>query len=492
MLVQPGAPLRLIARHCRFRGRAEEVEIDRGYARLAEGHGIEHDYAGSGLVEVQEKLIVAGVASEEHGAGDGRYAGERGAMVAYFCVREVERDSQGIPGFIGGRGGEGEFVDGVDLLVAVVGENQFEYGEEGGPAGFGAGELIVPVVSVGEQALHYTDDAGAAGFRLDEPLEGHRGGFRTEFAALLGGVMRRIPGGDGGVGLHAGAEVERHFAADAFFRFRGHEPRGDSVGGINGAPDFFGRARNLHFDLDGTASVGFFFDWHLVLLIFCLCGTLWERLRDGDQTVRAARGRGFVVVPRNKRSYGVGELLRESGAVGGGTKTDDGVDGKRRKALVEFGGAAKQIADFAHDARSKRDQVAGREAVGPAGVGVGADWAHRGWRDHIRRCGGDEQAFGEPAPLAFSGDAHESVRFKGAKMVAEFLTGNFEAGGKHGSRSGLEEFREEARANWVEGHGGGGGIVNDFDGKHGGEEIEALTIFIVNSDLSRLIGEGGE
>jgi hypothetical protein len=74
--------------------------------------------------------------------------------------------------------------------------------------------------------------------------------------------------------------------------------------------------------------------------------------------------------------------------------------------------------------------------------------------------------------MAFFGDANECVGFQGAKVVTKFLARNLEASGEHGSRGGLGEFREDTRANRVEGHSSGSGIVDDFDGKHVVKRLE--------------------
>jgi hypothetical protein len=80
------------------------------------------------------------------------------------------------------------------------------------------------------------------------------------------------------------------------------------------------------------------------------------------------------------------------------------------------------------------------------------------------------------------------VGFEGAKMVVELLARNMEASGEHGGGGRFGKLGEDASTAGVEGHSGGGGVVDDFDREHG--EIRALTIFIVKRFVSRKYGTG--
>jgi hypothetical protein len=90
--------------------------------------------------------------------------------------------------------------------------------------------------------------------------------------------------------------------------------------------------------------------------------------------------------------------------------------------------------------------------------------------------------------LAFFGDADQAVGFEGAKMVVELLARNMEASGEHGGGGRFGKLGEDASTDGVEGHSGGGGVVDDFDREHG--EIRALTIFIVKRFVPRKYGTG--
>lgn len=174
------------------------------------------------------------------------------------------------------------------------------------------------------------------------------------------------------------------------------------------------------------------------------------------------------MIARGKRSDGFGKFFTEGGAVGGGTEADHCVDRERGQTLVQFFGAAQQAADFANDARGKSDQVAGGESIGVA-VGIDADGTHRGGRDHIGRCRGDEQALNQATPVALFGDGDQAVSFEGAEVVVNFLAGNSQLRSEHGGGGRLGEMREDPRADRIERDGGCGGIVDDFNGKHEGD-----------------------
>src|SRR5207245_7959077 len=132
---------------------------------------------------------------------------------------------------------------------------------------------IVPVVGAGEEAIHHTDEAHTARARFDAPL-GCDGRRTTPALALRGKLPRRIPGRHDGTGLHARAEVHLHRDGlpVALLELRRHEPGRNTRPGGDGLPDFLRRAGDLDFDLDGTASGGFFLHAHDGFLGSDFCG----------------------------------------------------------------------------------------------------------------------------------------------------------------------------------------------------------------------------
>src|SRR6185295_9225701 len=82
--------------------------------------------------------------------------------------------------------------------------------------------------------------------------------------ALRGKPARRIPGRHRGTGFHARAEVQRHGDGlpVTFLELGRHEPGRNTRTGGDGLPDFLRRAGDLDFDLDPTASGGFFLHAH--------------------------------------------------------------------------------------------------------------------------------------------------------------------------------------------------------------------------------------
>ena len=85
-------------------------------------------------------------------------------------------------------------------------------------------------------------------------------GVRTQTLALGGETVVRVPGGDGGYGIHAGSEVRCDFSAHALIAFGGDEPGRHAGAGGDGLPDFFRSAGDFDFHLDGSAS-GLFFSY---------------------------------------------------------------------------------------------------------------------------------------------------------------------------------------------------------------------------------------
>src|SRR5262249_43940205 len=153
-------------------------------------------------------------------------------------------------------------------LAAEVREIDPQDAEDAGPAGFGAVQLLVPVVRAGEEAVHYSNDADAARPRFDGKLGCERRRARDPTVGLPGEQPGRIPGRHHGAGTQARAEGQgrRDALPVALLDLSRTEPRRNPRPGGDGLPDFLRRAGDLDFDLDGTASGGFFLHAHVVSL----------------------------------------------------------------------------------------------------------------------------------------------------------------------------------------------------------------------------------
>src|SRR5580704_2395133 len=223
------------------------------------------------------------------------HAAERGdsrrgaAVLSGARAFQPQCRSQRFPGFrFGSRGGR-DPLHYRGALTAEVREINPQDAEESRPSGFGAFNLIVPFVRAGEEAMHYAYDACASRARFDAPLVRDDRRARLPTGSFGGPPARRIPCRHVGTGFHARAEVQLHFngLAVAPFEFSRHEPGRNARPGRDGLPDFFRRAGDFHFDLDGTASGSFFLHAHdgsleleLVLVLdFCgsACATITRR-----------------------------------------------------------------------------------------------------------------------------------------------------------------------------------------------------------------------
>ena len=102
-------------------------------------------------------------------------------------------------------------------------------------------ELIVPVVSAREQTVHDTHEAGAAGAWLHNPLGGYGRRVGGGAGAVGGEPTRRVPGGYGGVGVHAGSDVtQRTEPPTRSSTLARAEPGGDTGSRGDGRPDLSG------------------------------------------------------------------------------------------------------------------------------------------------------------------------------------------------------------------------------------------------------------
>src|SRR5262245_6271499 len=97
-------------------------------------------------------------------------------------------------------------------------------------------------------------------------------------------------------------------------------------------------------------------------------------VRDDNQPMRAAAGCRRIVVPAYHLRNGLCEVSRERGARCRRGKADLCIYRERGEIFVGLASASPEIADLAHDASSKRDQIAGGEPI-LAASGIGGSWA---------------------------------------------------------------------------------------------------------------------
>ena len=169
-------------------------------------------------------------------------------------------------------------------------------------------QLVVPIVGAGEKAMDNADDADASSARFDAPLgrDGRRARPQPSPCAT------NIRGGSQAVTAERGSMPgpKFNFIATGFpsllLELSRHEPGRNTRPGGDGLPDFLRRAGDLEFDLDGTASGGFFLHAHDRLLGL---GFLRQRVRHDHQAMRAAAGGGFIVIFRNECRDGFGEFV---------------------------------------------------------------------------------------------------------------------------------------------------------------------------------------
>src|SRR4051794_33313256 len=255
------------------------VEVQRHHALAAEVEGAKGAYAGPRFVEPQQGVIRT-LADVLRHAAHRRHTRGRGPTLPDAHPFQSQCRGQCVPRLrLGPRHGSDELHD-RRALAAEVREINPQCAEEAGPAGFGAFELVVPVVGAGEEAVHHTHEAHTTRARFDAPLRCD--GWRTTPAlALRGKHPRRIPGRHDGARVHARAEVHRHRNGlpIAYLERRRHEPGRNTRPGGDRLPDFLRRAGDLDFDLDRTASGGFLLHAHDGSLDVCGrgCATITRR-----------------------------------------------------------------------------------------------------------------------------------------------------------------------------------------------------------------------
>src|SRR6202040_271760 len=271
--LNPRLPERCLAGDGPGRLIAVEVEAQRDHDRSAAVDGAKGGGARTRLVEPHQG-VARTLADVLHHAAERRDARRGGPALPRAHALQPQCRGQRFPGLRVGSCSGGHPLHHRGALAAEVREIEPQDAEEARPAGLGAFQLVVPVVRAGEEAMHHADDADASPARFDAPLV--RDGRRARDPAIgLGGKHpRRIPGRHGGTGLHARAEVQRHRNGlpVELLELSRHEPGRDTRPGGDGLPDFLRRAWDLDFDLDGTASGGFFLHAHDGSLGSDFCG----------------------------------------------------------------------------------------------------------------------------------------------------------------------------------------------------------------------------
>src|SRR4051812_23516613 len=195
-----------------------------------------------------------------------------------------------------------------------------------------------------------------------------------------------------------------------------------------------------------------------------------------DEPVRPAAWGGLVVVRRDERVHGLGELGGERGAVLGGREPHLAVDPERRQRLAGLVRAGDELADLAHEAPGDREQPARGALVGLAGR-IGCDVRQGGRRDHVGRGRRLEHALGAVAFAALLDELHQPVPLQRPQVVVRLLTGQLHTLGEAAGRTGLRQLGEQPRPDRIERSLSRGGIVNDGDVVH--IPIESPTTILV-------------
>ncbi len=359
--------------------------------------------------------------------------------------------------------------------------------EEARPAGFGAFQLVVPVVRAGEEAMHHADDADAAPARFDGPLvrDGRRA---TPALALRGKPPRRIPGRHDGTGLHARAEVQRHRDGlpVALLERRRHEPGRNTRPGGDGLPDFLRRAGDLDFDLDGTASGGVFLHAHDGSLGSDVCGR-----GCATTTRRCARPPGADASWYFATSVvmaSVSSVLNAARSVADRKRTSVSTARVARRLPVSVRTTHK-VAHLANDACAQGDEIARGQPV-DSPIRIRGDRAQGARRHDVGRGRRHEQPFRQPAPLAFLGQPHQPVRLQRVQVVVDFLPGQADPRGQRRRRGGHDQLGEESTPHGLQRHRRRGRIIDDLDVEH--EAMVVLTTFIVNNEFKAISDEFAE
>src|SRR4051794_4895602 len=175
VLLDPRLPRRRLTGDGAGRLIAVMVEVQRNHDRAAAVEGAKGGYARPRLVEPQQGVVRILGEVLRHTAERRDTRGRRPTLPDAHAFQSQCR-GQRFPGLrFGSRDGSYELHD-RGALAAEVREVDPQGAEEAGPAGFGAFQLVVPVVRAREEAIHHTDEAHTTGARFDAPLgrEGRR------------------------------------------------------------------------------------------------------------------------------------------------------------------------------------------------------------------------------------------------------------------------------------------------------------------------------
>src|SRR5262245_46502202 len=143
-------------------------------------------------------------------------------------------------------------------------------------------------------------------------------------------------------------------------------------------------------------------------------------VRDDNQPMEAAAGRCDIVIPADQLRDGLREVFRERGASRRRGKADLCIYRERGEMLVRLASAPPEIADLAHDASSKRDQIAGGEPI-LAASGICCSWSQGFRRDDERLGRRDEQSLRQAAPVTLIRHLDQVARLECAQVVVHLL-----------------------------------------------------------------------
>ncbi len=120
-------------------------------------------------------------------------------------------------------------------------------------------------------------------------------------------------------------------------------------------------------------------------------------------------------------------------------------------------------------------------------MGIHGDRSQGARRNDVGRSRRHQQAFCQPAPLAFLGQPHQPVRLQRVQMVVDLLASQADPRGQRRRRGGRGQLGEESASHRLQGYGRRRRIIDDLDVEH--EEIVSLTTFIVKRD-PRVVSAG--
>ena len=107
-----------------------------------------------------------------------------------------------------------------------------------------------------------------------------------------------------------------------------------------------------------------------------------EGVRHDYQSMRAAAGRGCIVIFRNEFRDGVREFVTECRAVRWRAEANLGVHRKGCLLFARFFRTTNEIANLAHNACAQRDEIARGQPINFP-IGINGDRAQGARRDNI-------------------------------------------------------------------------------------------------------------